>query len=72
MKRRSHPVRLAVLLLVGAALGWELGGMIIFRSVYGYDHGQGEGVWCRPAGLAIGLIFAAATEILARVLKIGA
>ena len=55
MGTRSHPIRIAVLMLLGAYVGSSgLSVALLLPTIYGYDHGQGEGRRCFVIGAVVG------------------
>lgn len=47
-------LRLFALMMIGAFFGFACIGQLLVSSIYGYDHGFGEGERCAAAGALIG------------------
>lgn len=64
---KGHPIRLTLITLFGAGVGWVAIADYIFTRTYGYHHGMGEGWWCDAAGTFIGTAIGLASEAVIRI-----
>jgi hypothetical protein len=66
METKSYPVRIALLMLVGAGAGYSIVGEALFQYYCGYSHYPGEGALYRGVGTTIGVAGGLLIELLLR------
>lgn len=64
---KSHPVRLAVLMLLGAIFGLLFIAMLLMAKIHGYDHGYGETPRCDLVGALVGAVSGLLVELALRI-----
>lgn len=65
----SRVRRLAILMIIGAFVGWGILTEVFLRRFHGYDHGHGETARCMLAAAIVGAFCGLATELALRSLK---